>query len=220
MQTEIGNLVHAVISGGLGLRDRLQAGANPTLATEQAALKALLLSEREAERWPVFGGDLAPSDGAGPSEQFLGVRYALVCWLDELFVIDSPWQSQWNEFKLEMGLYRTNDRAWRFWEQARLAELQPNVDALEVFYLCVMLGFQGELRGQPERLAAWVATTRERVAQVNGREWSAPPELEPVTRVPPLRSRDRFERMVMTGGIALLLLVPVIAFFLVRRMGQ
>lgn len=221
MQEDVANLVHPIMSYGLALRDRLHAGQRPTLTTEQAALKGLLLSEREAERWPLFGGETGAAEISGAAaDVFLGVRYALVCWLDELFVLDSPWQEQWNEFKLEMSLYRTNDRAWRFWEQARLAEMRPDTDALEVFYLCVMLGFQGELSEQPERLRDWTATAHARVAQVSGREWSAPPEVEPPTRVPPLRGRDRFERMVMAAGIGLLVLVPVLAFFVVRKIGQ
>ena len=42
-------------------------------------------------------------------------------WLDELFILYSSWESAWNERKLEGSLYGSNDRAWRFWEQARIA---------------------------------------------------------------------------------------------------
>src|SRR5262249_62306200 len=108
-------------------------------------------------------------------EAFLGIRYALVCWLDEIFILDSPWASEWNERKLEEGLYGTNDRAWKFWEQARKAEARPGTDALEVYYLCVVLGFRGDLRNAPERLAGWRNTIESRIAKGQGQERQGPP---------------------------------------------
>ena len=66
----------------------------------------------------------------------------MVCWLDELFLVDSAWDARWNESKLELALYGTNDRAWHFWEQARLADTRPGTEALSAFFLCVMLGFR------------------------------------------------------------------------------
>ncbi len=153
MQSQLANLVHPVISYGLDLQARLKSGARPNLEHEQTILKDLLLSEFEARRWTDYGGDFGR--GGEPSvshravgqrigNHFLGVRYALVGWLDELFTCDSPWAALWNEQKLEVELYGTNDRAWKFWEQARLAQARPGSEALEVMFLCVMLGFRGE----------------------------------------------------------------------------
>ena len=88
-----------------------------------------------------MGRDVAASIAISEPTRFLGVRYGLTCWLDELFILYSPWERLWNERKLEASLYGTNDRAWRFWEQARLAESRAGSSALEVFYLCVILGF-------------------------------------------------------------------------------
>ena len=47
----------------------------------------------------------------------LDIRYAMVCWIDELFILNSVWGTQWNEQKLEVDLFGTNDRAWKFWEK-------------------------------------------------------------------------------------------------------
>jgi hypothetical protein len=44
--------------------------------------------------------------------------------------------------------------------------------------------------------------------------------LDPPTNVPPLRGRDRFARVMYLGGLALLVLVPVVVFSLVQRLGQ
>ena len=227
MRDEIANLVHRVLGYGLRLMARLQAGEPLDLQTEQLAIKGYLLSELEAKRWPEYGGE-GPAAVSGVSEEvdsdassrdrFLGIRYALVCWLDELFTVDSPWSTAWNERKLEAALYGTNDRAWRFWEQARLAEVRPGSDALEAFYLCVALGFRGELREMPTRLQAWAAAARHRILAGPKQEWSSPPELDPVTNVPPLHGREMLQRMVIAGGIFVLILIPIVASVVVAQL--
>jgi type VI secretion system protein ImpK len=233
MHEAVTALVYPVIGSCLALKGRLERGERPDFATEQGTLRGLLLTEVESRRWADYGGDEA---GAGPgadadagrrpaepgprTDRFLGIRYALVCWLDEVFVLDSPWSRQWNEHKLEVELYGTNDRAWKFWEQARRAEVRASPDALEVFYLCVMLGFAGDLRDQPDRLQAWAASARGRVGLVRDLEWPFAAEVEPATNVPPLYGREKLRRMVLSGGLVLLLLVPVLVFFVVRQLGQ
>jgi len=221
MQEEIANLVHPVLTHGLRLKERLDRGEKPSLDVEQAALKGLLQSEIEARRWVSFGGDERSGDaGEARRGAFLGIRYALVCWLDELFTTGSAWEAQWNERKLEADLYGTNDRAWKFWEQARLADTWPDSDPLEAMYLCVMLGFSGELRGRPDQLRNWVSVAQTRLSKELGREWAYPAELDPPTNVPPLHGREQLQRMVLVGGIALLLLIPLVAFLVVNHMGR
>lgn len=229
MQSQLANLVHPVVSYGLDLQARLKAGARPNLDNEQTILKDLLLSEFEARRWTDYGGDLGRGNDASTTHRgsvprigshFLGVRYALVCWLDELFTCDSPWSPLWNEQKLEVELYGSNDRAWKFWEQARLAQARPGSDALEVFFLCVMLGFRGELRDRGEELKSWIATAKLRLGNVHEIDWPFATELDPPTLVPPLRGRDRLRRMVLTSWFCTLLLIPIAAFVFVHKLSQ
>jgi type VI secretion system protein ImpK len=231
MRQDIANLVYPVFTAAVDLKERLERGESPDLDAEQAALKRLLLSDSEARRWAEYGGD-EPEAGGSSLEirledlgrrggvQFLGIRYALVCWLDELFILDSPWKAEWNEHKLEVALYRTNDRAWRFWEQAQLAEARSLGDALEVFFLCVMLGFRGEYREQRDKLRAWAVAAKGRAAKIQPQVWPYSLEFAPPTRVPPLQAQDRFQRMVLTAGAVFLGLVPVVAFLVVHRFGK
>jgi type VI secretion system protein ImpK len=234
MREEIANVVHPVLARGLDLRGRLLAGEEPVFAAEQAALLGLLGGEREARRWPAYGGDEPAAGGgelipyAGPRAPasevapaygpFLGGRYALACWLDELFILDTPWSQRWNEQKLEVRLYSSNDRAWKFWEQARQAADRTDTDALEVYFLCVMLGFTGELVDDPARLAGWIAATRSQLLRAGQGQWRAPPGLDPGTHVPPLRGRRALKRMLLTASAVLLAVVPVVALFLARRL--
>ena len=80
--------------------------------------------------------------------------------------------------------------------------------------------FCGELRNQPERLRQWLTATQARIAQVRGQEWTYPAELDPPSFVPPLRGRERLQKMVITGGLVLLLLIPLLAFFVVHHLGR
>jgi type VI secretion system protein ImpK len=230
MREEIANLVFPIVQQGLALRDHLEHlehGEALDLESEQARLRAMLLSEAEARKWIDFGGERAgsrsvsdASESRSSSERFLGIRFALTCWLDELMILHSPAEEQWNERKLEGLLYGTNDRAWKFWEQAEMALLRPTSDALEAFFLCVQLGFRGELRDDTDKLQSWSAATKSRIAKIRNQEWGYPLEYEPPTYVPPHYGRERLQHMVFTGGIVLLLLIPVLAFFMVHRLGQ
>ncbi len=229
MQQDLANLVHPVLRYGLQLKERLERGETPSLEIEQAALRGLLLSDMEASRWTEFGGEgdagslsfgagseAAPGLGSG---SFLGARYALVCWLDEMFILHSPWSETWNVRKLEAALYGSNERAWRFWEQARLAENRPTTDALEVFFLCVMQGFRGELGEAPERLRAWCKSVQVKLSRL-GEDWPQPPELEPPINVPPLHGADRFRRTLYWTFVLLLFLVPLFSFLLVQHLSD
>jgi type VI secretion system protein ImpK len=225
MREEYANLVHPVFTYALRLKERLERGERPSFENEQMALKGLLMSDHEARRWSEFGGsgdapDISRHGGVGRRnpEQFLGIRYALACWLDEIFITDSPWESQWNPRKLETALYGTNVRAELFWDQARLAEGRPGSDALEVFYLCVMLGFRGELRGDPEKLKQRTDAIGRRIGREQSREPPKEPGLEVPSNVPPLYGRERFQRMIVVGAVVTLSVIPILAFFVVQHL--
>src|SRR5262245_32754085 len=168
MQQELENHTGPVLRYGLRLHQRLELGDQFDLATEQAALKGLLRSPGEATQAPAPHGD---------GDRFLGSRYALACWLDELFISDSPWSSTWRERKLEEALFGTNDRAWKFWAQSKLAQAGADHEALETYFLCVMLGFRGELRDEPDRLAEWCESVEAILNRRRPANWPAPPEL-------------------------------------------
>ncbi|MCA1685940.1 MAG: DotU family type IV/VI secretion system protein [Planctomycetia bacterium] len=207
MQDETAATVHDVIGRGLDLKRRLERGETPALANEQAALEQVLSGGSEANRYTDLGTQLE-------------IRYALVCWLDEVFVLDPVWGTRWNEHKLEVSVFGTNDRAWMFWEKARRASGRTDTDVLEVYYLCVLLGFRGELRDDPAKLQAWTSVARAQIEKGAAQGWTAPPELDPPGDVPPLKGRDALQTMMVRCGVALMLLIPVAAFLVVLRVGR
>jgi type VI secretion system protein ImpK len=207
MREEIAELVHPVVAYALDLRARLERGEKPDFPAEQAELRSLLKTANEAQKWPEYAGD---------GERFLGIRYALTCWADEI-LIDSSWERVWNERKLEEQLYFTNDRAFRFWQQADVAQARSGMDALEVFYLCVMLGFRGEGPPAPQTLQGWRDAVEEQLARAQSKNWAGPQELQPDVYAAPRRGRDRLRLVLMTLVVLLAMLIPTVTFLFVRR---
>ena len=214
MREEIADRVYPVILRALELRDRLKRGEALDFETEQAALRGMLLSEGEKRTGALNGDGQKGADAARNPD----VRYLLACWLDEFFIGFTPWAELWQEKKLETVLYGTNERAWRPWEQARQAEQRGDADALEAFFLTVMLGYRGDLGQEPGQLGAWTAAARGQQGRL--RPWKGPAGREPPASVPPLRGRDRLRRVVLLCGLLLLLLAPLAAFFIARQLGQ
>ncbi|SRR5216684_6080571 len=217
MRDDIANLVFPIFQHGLRLKARLLRGERPDIAAEQAALKGLLGSATQAHPWGSDGAPISHSVvegmGRGPAA-FLGIRYALTCWLDEI-MIDSPWDAQWNEMKLEQSLYFSNLRFNKFWEQARLAESMPGSDALETFLLCVLLGFRGETADDPHRLREWVVNVQTRIAKSQSANQPSVPEGRMEANVPALPWADRYSIMVKVCTVGILMLVPIATMLLV-----
>ena len=205
MHEETANVFYDVISRALDVKEKLERGEAPVFSAEQATLKQMLADESESSRY----SDVTTE---------MDIRYAIVCWIDELFILNSAWGTQWNEHKLEVELFGTNDRAWKFWEKARRALTRLDSDVLEVYYLCVMLGFRGELGDDVAGLQAWTAAARSQVERNQVQAWVPPPELDPPSHVPPLHGRERFGRMVFRGCVALLILIPCAIFFLAQQL--
>jgi type VI secretion system protein ImpK len=209
MRDELTKLVYPTLAHGLKVRDAVQRGDQLDFDKEQATLRGLLQTREAARRWPDYAGD---------GEQFLGVRYALTCWIDEIFIDGTRWSQLWNEKKLETSLYGSNDRAYKFWEQAKIAEARSEIDALEVFYLCMMLGFRGDLTGAPDRVRDWREAVEAQFGQRRARQWASPPELPPKTNVPPLTGRDKFRKSLVILGIVVAILIPIGTFALIKAL--
>jgi type VI secretion system protein ImpK len=239
MREEIAEVVDRVLTYGLALLDQ---GDRPevNLATAQAELKRRLLPDASARHLADYGAEsdegikatLALAPGAGrvsavPLSQtpsrggpaFLGIRFALVCWLDEIVGGLPVWQADWASHRLEPVLYGSNDGAAKFWEQARLAENRASIDGLEGYLLCVMLGFRGNLRGRPDQVRGWAAMAQQRITKNQRQEWPYPNELEPPSNVAPRTAAAGFHRMLIVAGLVLTLLVPLAAMATVKFLG-
>jgi len=209
MQQELIGPVYAVIGKALDLKERLER--TPELVSfekEQGNLKELV------RKVPNLGEDRSDHE-----DLFLGIRYPLICWLDEVFILNSRWKTEWTEFSLEMSLYDSRDRAWKFWEQAQMAESKVSADAVEVFFLCAMLGFRGDWYNKPEKLQLWHKATRSLLLDQRRGRWSGPDEVKPPTFVPPLIGLNRKKGMLLAWAASSLILIPVGVVLLIAQLG-
>jgi type VI secretion system protein ImpK len=141
--------------------------------------------------------------------------------LDEINVdAPNPWGTQWREHALELTFYRMAERAWNFWDQARKAETHKEGEPLEAFFLCVMLGFRGQRREDPEKLQNWAGTARTQMARNQPEVFPKVDETEPPTYVPPLNARERMQRMLVINGALLLVLILLGSFILMNALLQ
>ena len=216
MRDDLARPVFDILLLGIKLRERVLAGEKPMLGTEQAKLKAMLGSANSPAPW---GSENDPTHSiADRDREFLGLRYTLTCWLDEI-LIDAGWK-EWDENKLESNLFRTNIRYGNFWQQAHLAEAIPaTADALEVFLLCVLLGFRGEYGENPSRLREWVDSTRSRVSRGLNKELAPLPEQMPVSNVPLLLGVEAYRKMTQRLVVGMLFAIPVVVFLIVYKFG-
>jgi len=223
MQDKYARVVHEVFGHGLDLKTRIQRGEVASMQVEQQRFIQMLNGQIELNQDPNYMGDSVnarqTSNPNRSMEPFLGIRYALACWLDEIFIApDSPWSAAWTESTLETYLHGSSqDRGWRFWENAIKAEGRHGTDALEVYLWCVLLGF----RGKPEEsritsVTKWIDKVRKGVIQGMPKEFSLPTEREAPSDVPPLRNRERYSMMVRVFFFTVLIFVGTLVVFIMK----
>lgn len=162
MDAQIADLVYPVLNAGISLRDRLEANEQLDWHRERAALKNLLANLQtdatvlDALEPDEIGFDfVTPDDWSQRALKHETIRFVLIGWLDEFLGSHSAWGSRWREETLEVELYGSRTSQSKFWDEARYAETRGDLDTLEVVYLCVMLGFHGDCRANPNQLEAW-----------------------------------------------------------------
>lgn len=136
----------------------------------------------EEERLRIRGWMDQAEAKLGGREDWQLAKYAVVAWIDDV-LIDAPWTSRgwWKENALEVEVFNTRLRNEQFYVKAREASSLASRDALEVFYLCVVLGFRGlyrdpvaaralaEPRGLPPDLETWAKQTAMAIKLGQGR---------------------------------------------------
>ena len=156
----------------------------------------------------------------GAREDWPFVQYALVAWIDDL-LSDIEWsgKDRWNYYRLEFDFYQSRESDTGFFHKAGEAATRGLSDALEVCFICVMLGFRGFFREAdaeakakqlklPHSLPEWIKRTvailrrdpaivaAARGALPNGRTIDVPLALDGR-----LEYRRALGRLAATGGL-------------------
>jgi type VI secretion system protein ImpK len=184
MTPKFSKAVDPVFMQVLGLLDRIEHGKPLDPQQERARIRGWL---DQAEAMLGQAGDWQLA------------KYALVSWIDEV-LIGARWDGRdwWNENKMEWEMFKTNDRATRFYLTAKDAAAMAQKDALEVYYVCAMLGFLGIYRDpaaasavveglqMPADLDTWARQTSMAIQLGQGRP-RIPEASRAIEGAPPLR---------------------------------
>ena len=129
MQTEFANAVDPIFDAALRLEARIENRDRIVTADERAIL---IRKIEEAE------------SKLGQREEWNLSKYAICGWIDSR-LIELPWQESnwWKDNCLEKKFFGTRDAHEDFFKKAVEAGGFPNKNALEVYYLAVVLGFRG-----------------------------------------------------------------------------
>lgn len=207
-----------VINLGMSVYQQLLTGEQPEMSEARRRLVRSLDSIRTMNLRESGGVERTTevSRNLPDAADIPGVcHYLLTCWLDELFVIDSPWSRPWNEQKLELMIYGTNDRAWRFWEYVRSVQCSESRSVMNLVIACVLHGFQGQMVDSPSEMRKWFDNYREGLIQKSVRIWKLPPDLPVVANVPALSGTRSLERSIRIALMAGTVVIPLISFLII-----
>ncbi|MDZ4820159.1 MAG: DotU family type IV/VI secretion system protein [Planctomycetota bacterium] len=158
----------------------------------------------------------------GNSQEWDLAKYAIVSWIDEV-LLEAPWQGRewWSNNVLEVEMFNTRLCNEMFYVRAQEASSLQSRDALEVFYVCVVLGFRGlyrdptiaamftQVHGLPPDLESWAKQASLAIRLGQGRPPLAGPRRQ-IAGAPPLRTRPL---VVWSWLSAALLSVMVVVFY-------
>ena len=88
----------------------------------------------------------------------------------------------------------------------------PGTDAVETFFLCIVLGFRGTHRDNPQKIKEYVEGMRPQVTRTIA--WSSPRDIGVKTNVEPLLGRETLHRVVaIYGGLSLLVILVLLILY-------
>jgi len=145
-----------------------------------------------------------------PEAEIAEARYALVAFIDEQILKSSwPGRVEWMNQPLQLVLYREFTAGENFFARLRaLLNHGGHESALQIYYLCLALGFRGAygVSGNPGALASFTDAARERVAK----GLPAPGKISP-NAAPRDRAREtRGNRGALIGLVAGCVLVVLV----------
>ncbi len=99
-------------------------------------------------------------------------KFALVAFIDET-ILSSDWsqKDEWVSTPLQLELYDQYDAGEVFFDRLKQLRQNPkaNAEALEVYYLCMTLGFKGKYQlHEQERYREIIETTYEELSRLPG----------------------------------------------------
>ena len=78
-------------------------------------------------------------------EQLKNVKFALASFVDEV-VLTGPLKAQWEKYPLQLEYFQEALAGTKFFDRLEdlLKRVEAEVDVVEVYYICLLLGFKGK----------------------------------------------------------------------------
>jgi type VI protein secretion system component VasF len=218
MNESFAESVGRVILGVTGLESQLrQHSGSLTVDTVRDQLIRLIDAfAREGRRAP------------GREDDYDLARCALVCWIDELFTVHAQWdhaaKKAFRDRCLERHYPELHHIRGRkppefpppleaptlFYEMSELSKQRPEADALETYYLCAALGFEGALHDDDEARRAWFESAWAHIRERQPPDSVTGPNLSPSQLQPLTGARFRLGVATLVAVSALLTLLTFI----------
>ena len=196
----------------LALLERIGRGEQPSSKEERLWIRGLI-DQAEGQ--------------VGQGAEWQLAKYAMVAWIDDL-LIEAPWEgrSWWKENALEVEIFNTRLRNEQFYVKAKEASSLTQKDALEVFYVGVVLGFRGlyrdpaaaaalaEPRQLPPDLETWAKQTAMAIQLGQGR----PPisdASQPIAGAPPLEGPQMAAWSAFLGVVLAMFIAILVWLFII-----
>lgn len=127
-------------------------------------------------------------------DQVRAAKFALAAFMDETVLADNkfPLREEWEKYPLQLEYFGEHLAGVKFFE--RLEELlknaEANADVIEVYYICMLLGFKGKYRKYLEdQLKVVIQNTADHLRRANrlyegelSPHWKATDQPEPVSK--------------------------------------
>ena len=162
----------------------------------------------------------AQSHGYNP-EDIQKAAFAVVVYVDES-VLNSrnPAFAEWHRMPLQEEFYGGHVGGETFFQDLQAALARPDgiqtADLLEVYYLCLLLGYRGRYgAGGAGEVSALANMIRDKVRRIRGQSMVLSPHWElPAEAPPPLRKDPWISRLMFVAGVVLV--VGVLLFGMMK----
>jgi type VI secretion system protein ImpK len=146
-----------------------------------------------------------------PDNELAEARYALVAFLDEQ-INKSNWsgRNEWMGHPLQLELYREYTAGENFFRRMRFLVQQGKFSpSLEIYYLCLLLGFRGAFgaNGDTNTLSGFTENARLQIAQAWPLSGKLAPRAEPPDRLSARRTSHAPLIAIIVGSLVVVLSV-------------
>jgi len=146
-------------------------------------------------------------------------KFALAAFVDETVLMNNfPMRDQWEKYALQLEYFGEQLAGNKFFEklQAMLGQIEVTKDAVEVYYVCMLLGFKGRYAVyEQEKLLAIMQQTANalvkagKIAPVElSPHWLANDQPEP----PKKRNMPVWAKLTALGGLGMAFIIYLVMF--------